>query len=244
MADPGAGELQASHNKEAQSPAACLVMRTTSHPCYSLSRGLGVLGGSAQAEGPWWGWQGLFGTLTNPYVRWYCAGPVIQCPFSVPVRQCCHLESCGSPNPSLGTHGQSSRMVSEKGLGSLNGPLVLPGDCRRWSCRGTAAAVALAQEVGRKYPPLRKHQESQENDGQTGSWCLAIIRRWPSPPVSRRQEITVCCLSKAAEPQPSWCFLKAVLARDTWYQKNACPENLPIPHPKHNSHNRALEHHV
>ena len=24
-------------------------------------------------------------------------------------------------------------------------------------------------------PPLRKHQESQENDGETGSRCLAII---------------------------------------------------------------------
>ena len=23
-------------------------------------------------------------------------------------------------------------------------------------------------------PPLRKHQESQGNDGHTGSWCLAI----------------------------------------------------------------------
>ena len=59
-------------------------------------------------------------------------------------------------------------------------------------------------------PPLRKHQESQESDGQTGSWCLD----------------------------------KAVLARDARYQKNTCPENLPIPHPKHNSHNRALEHNV
>ena len=55
-----------------------------------------------------------------------------------------------------------------------------------------------------------KHQESQENDCQTGSWSLD----------------------------------KAVLARDARCQKNACPENLPIPHPKHNSHNRALEHNV
>ena len=57
-------------------------------------------------------------------------------------------------------------------------------------------------------PPLRKHQESQESDGQTGSWCLD----------------------------------KGVLARNARYQKNACAENLPIPHPRHNSHNRALEH--
>ena len=59
-------------------------------------------------------------------------------------------------------------------------------------------------------PPLHKHQESEESDGQTGSRCLD----------------------------------NAVLARDTEYQKKACPENLPIPHPKHNSHNRALEHNV
>ena len=57
---------------------------------------------------------------------------------------------------------------------------------------------------------MGKHQESQENDGQTGSWCLD----------------------------------KAVLARDARHQKNACPENLPIPHPKHNSHNRVVEHNV
>ena len=44
-------------------------------------------------------------------------------------------------------------------------------------------------------PPLRKHQENQESDGRTRSWCLD----------------------------------KAVLARDVRYQKNACPENLPIP---------------
>ena len=31
----------------------------------------------------------------------------------------------------------------------------------------------------------------QTNDGQTGSRCFTIIRRWPSPPVSHRQEITV-----------------------------------------------------
>ena len=59
-------------------------------------------------------------------------------------------------------------------------------------------------------PPLRKHKENQESDGQTGSWRLD----------------------------------KAVLARNARYQKNACPENLPIPHPEHNSHNRALEHNV
>ena len=59
-------------------------------------------------------------------------------------------------------------------------------------------------------PLLRKHQERQERDGQTGSWCLD----------------------------------KVVLARDARYQKNECPQTLPIPHPQHNSHNRALEHNV
>ena len=42
----------------------------------------------------------------------------------------------------------------------------------------------------------------------------------------------------------SWCLDKAVLVCDTRYQKNTCPENLPIPHPKHNNHNRALKHNV
>jgi hypothetical protein len=42
----------------------------------------------------------------------------------------------------------------------------------------------------------------------------------------------------------SWCLDKAVQPRDARYQKKACPKNLPIPHPKHNSRNRALEHNV
>ena len=55
-------------------------------------------------------------------------------------------------------------------------------------------------------PPLFwcKQQESQQDDGPTGSWCLD----------------------------------KAVLVRNT------CPENLPMPHQQHNSHNGALEHSV
>ena len=36
--------------------------------------------------------------------------------------------------------------------------------------------------VPRNYPapPLRKHQPSQESDGQTGSWCLdkAVLAQW------------------------------------------------------------------
>ena len=63
--------------------------------------------------------------------------------------------------------------------------------------------------MSRQTPPAQA-QESQESDGQTGSWCLD----------------------------------KPMLAHDARYQKNACPENLPAPHPKHNSHNRALEHNV
>ena len=42
----------------------------------------------------------------------------------------------------------------------------------------------------------------------------------------------------------SWCLDKAVQLRDARYQQKACPKNLPIPHPKHNSRNRALEHNV
>ena len=67
---------------------------------------------------------------------------------------------------------------------------------------------------------------------QTGSRCLAIIRRWPSPPVSHRQEITVQVFSirsGAAKPTVvrtrSRCLDKAVLAQgggrvhrsDEWY---------------------------
>ena len=40
----------------------------------------------------------------------------------------------------------------------------------------------------------------------------------------------------------SWCLDKVVQPRDAWYQKKICPKNLPIPHPQHNSRNRALEH--
>ena len=42
----------------------------------------------------------------------------------------------------------------------------------------------------------------------------------------------------------SWCLYKVVQLRDAQYQKKACPKNLPTPHPKHNSRNRALEHNV
>ena len=64
--------------------------------------------------------------------------------------------------------------------------------------------------------------------------------------------ITVLCFSKrgraavidcpnVAELRPQVqprCLDKAVLARNARHQKNTCPENLPIPCPKHNSHNR------
>ena len=53
-------------------------------------------------------------------------------------------------------------------------------------------------------PPLRKHQEGQESDGQTGSWCLDIIRRWPSPPVSHRQEINVLVLVLVLRQGGAW----------------------------------------
>ena len=72
-----------------------------------------------------------------------------------------------------------------------------------WACLSVYGASTTP-------PPLCKHQESQESDGQTGSWCLD----------------------------------KAVLASNAQYQKNACPKNLPIPHSRHNRHNRALKHNV
>ena len=78
--------------------------------------------------------------------------------------------------------------------------------------RPSAGTPWQYQPTNQPTNPLRKHQESQESDGQTGSRCLD----------------------------------KAVLVHkhNAQYQKNACPKNLPIPYPKHNSHNRALEHNV
>ena len=51
-------------------------------------------------------------------------------------------------------------------------------------------------------PPLRKHQPGQASDSQTGSWSLAIIRRWPSPLVSHWQEIIIQMSSKRGGAVP------------------------------------------
>ena len=59
-------------------------------------------------------------------------------------------------------------------------------------------------------PPLRKHAESQQNDGNTGS-CA-----WTRP------------------------CLRATRGTKRTYVTG----NLPIPHPKHNCRNRALQHNV
>ena len=57
----------------------------------------------------------------------------------------------------------------------------------------------------------------------------------PPPPLCKHQ------LGQESDGQTgSWCLDKAVQPRDAWDQKKACPENLPIPHPKHNSQNRAV----
>ena len=71
---------------------------------------------------------------------------------------------------------------------------------------------------------------------------LSVVRRRVSgipPPLRKHQP------GQESDGQTgSWCLDKAVQPRDAQYQKKACPENLPIPHPKHNSRNWALEHNV
>ena len=58
---------------------------------------------------------------------------------------------------------------------------------------------------------------------------------YPAPPLRKHQP------GQESDRQTwSWCLDKAVQPRDTRYQKKACPENLPIPHPNHNSRNRAV----
>ena len=64
--------------------------------------------------------------------------------------------------------------------------------------------------------------------------------RFPTPPPLRKHKP-----GQESDGQTgSWCLDKVVQPRDARYQNKACPENLPIPHPKHNSRNGALEHNV
>ena len=65
------------------------------------------------------------------------------------------------------------------------------------------------------------------------------LRIYPLPPCASTRPGQESCGQTA-----SWCSDKPVLARDARYQKNTCPENLPIPRRQHNSYNRALEHNV
>ena len=59
-----------------------------------------------------------------------------------------------------------------------------------------------------------------------------VPNEYPSPPLHKHQS------GQESDSQTgSWCL-------DAWYQKKACPKDLPILHPKHNSRNRALEHNV
>ena len=68
---------------------------------------------------------------------------------------------------------------------------------------------------------------------------LVPITLYPAPPLRKHQPG-----QESDGPTRSWCLDKMVQPRDAQYQKKACPKNLPIPHPKHNSRNRALEHNV
>ena len=72
-----------------------------------------------------------------------------------------------------------------------------------------------------------------------GGFCSSALRAWipsyPAPPLRKHQP------GQESDGQTgSWCLDKAVQPRDARYQKKACPENLPIPHPNHNSRNRAV----
>ena len=66
---------------------------------------------------------------------------------------------------------------------------------------------------------------------------LRGVRVYPAPPPPLRKHQP----GQESDGQTgSWCLDKAVQPRDARYQKKACPENLPIPHPNHNSRNRAV----
>ena len=61
------------------------------------------------------------------------------------------------------------------------------------------------------------------NDSKSTSIIIQLL--WPCTARESSQE--------SDGQTGSWCLDKGMLARDTRYQKNACPENQPIPHPKH-----------
>ena len=84
----------------------------------------------------------------------------------------------------------------------------------------------------------------------TSFTLIPLLSTSPDPPFPANPSHPTYPLRKHQPGQESdgqtgsWCLDKAVQPRDARYQKKACPKNLPIPHPKHNSRNRALEHHV
>ena len=103
----------------------------------------------------------------------------------------------------------------------------------------------FAQYRGVSKPPLvhgceTKEKSTQFCDFANGGHPLARYdASTPPPPLRKHQP------GQESDGQTgSWCLDKAVQPRNARYQKKACPKNLPIPHSKHDSRNRALEHNV
>ena len=80
--------------------------------------------------------------------------------------------------------------------------------------------------------------DSKTGGGLAKHYLLDMTRMipvYPAPPLRKHQP------GQESDGQTgSWCLDKSVQPRDARYQKKACPENLPIPHPNHNSRNRAV----
>ena len=96
--------------------------------------------------------------------------------------------------------------------------------------------MAQAREKGGQEPQGPDYAPTIANNCPHYGTCKTLP---PPPPLRKHQP------GQESDGQTgSWCLDKAVQLRDARYQKKACPKNLPIPHPKHNSRNRALEHNV
>ena len=90
-------------------------------------------------------------------------------------------------------------------------------------------------------PPLDKHTESLETNGQTGfplrqgrACAQHVVRKVPPPPCQWTPHANGPPLSK----EETW---PGPLTRGGG---GRCSENLPIPHPNQNRHNRAPQHNV
>ena len=91
------------------------------------------------------------------------------------------------------------------------------------SYKSRAARIAESEITGRQCA-TNAHPRVQ--------MCVLCV---PRPPLRKHQP------GQESDGQTgSWCLDKAVQQRDAWYQKKACPENLPIPHPNHNNRNRVV----